>query len=545
MSTTVVGQRPAPHRPFRGLVQVGYTPSRATPPATPVDATTTREEALLATSVNGCITGVSHIKPFFLPPRGQGEGNHGSVEKGLGYGAFGVVWSVIDPRDGQKVALKRIPRVFHNPITAKRVHRELKMLSCLKHENIVNLIDVVKSESYLNFEEIYFLFELMQTDLHKIIVSPQPLSLDHVKIFVYQILRGLKYLHSARIIHRDIKPGNMLVNSNCLLKICDFGLARIDDPFGEAVLTQEVVTQYYRSPELLMEATRYSYAVDIWSVGCTFAELLGRRILFPARSPLEQLELIINLTGSPSPGDLESCHPDACCFVLSSRLRDPNLSILYALTPDVNELTVHLLGSMLKFNPRQRISATDALNHPFLEEARLRYHSCMCSCCHDVTLNSVNDDNVQTTAGFCCAPSSSASSSCASSSTPSSDSIQSINGKCLHRYEAKTAANAMPSGSGNSTFSSNATTTSGPTPRRRYFHDLDPICSILLPLDLDSGFRRLSDAKRVLWDGIQEYYRRDDRLTRVVLNRNAANYNSFINSSVAQAKEIPASHRWH
>ncbi|VDP27992.1 unnamed protein product [Schistosoma mattheei] len=446
MSTTVVGQRPAPHRPFRGLVQVGYTPSRATPPATPVDATTTREEALLATSVNGCITGVSHIKPFFLPPRGQGEGNHGSVEKGLGYGAFGVVWSVIDPRDGQKVALKRIPRVFHNPITAKRVHRELKMLSCLKHENI-----------------------------------------------------------------------------------CDFGLARIDDPFGEAVLTQEVVTQYYRSPELLMEATRYSYAVDIWS----------------ARSPLEQLELIINLTGSPSPGDLESCHPDACCFVLSSRLRDPNLSILYALTPDVNELTVHLLGSMLKFNPRQRISATDALNHPFLEEARLRYHSCMCSCCHDVTLNSVNDDNVQTTAGFCCAPSSSASSSCASSSTPSSDSIQSINGKCLHRYEAKTAANAMPSGSGNSTFSSNATTTSGPTPRRRYFHDLDPICSILLPLDLDSGFRRLSDAKRVLWDGIQEYYRRDDRLTRVVLNRNAANYNSFINSSVAQAKEIPASHRWH
>ncbi|CAH8539638.1 unnamed protein product [Heterobilharzia americana] len=535
MSTTVVGQRPAPHRPFRGLVQVGYTPSRATPPATPVD-TTTREEALLAISVNGCITGVSHIKPFFLPPRGQGEGSHGSVEKGLGYGAFGVVWSVIDPRDGQKVALKRIPRVFHNPITAKRVHRELKMLSCLKHENIVNLIDVVKSESYLNFEEIYFLFELMQTDLHKIIVSPQPLSLDHVKIFVYQILRGLKYLHSARIIHRDIKPGNMLVNSNCLLKICDFGLARIDDPFGEAHLTQEVVTQYYRSPELLMEATRYSYAVDIWSVGCTFAELLGRRILFPARSPLEQLELIINLTGSPSPGDLESCHPDACCFVLSSRLRDPNLSILYALTPDVNELTVHLLGSMLKFNPRQRISATDALNHPFLEEARLRYHSCMCSCCHDVSSSSGNEA-VQTS-GFCCAPSSSASSSCASSSTPSSDSMQSNNGKSSGRYEAKTAANAIPSGS-------NSTISSSGTARRRYFHDLDPICPILLPLDLDSGFRRLSDAKRVLWDGIQEYYRRDDRLTRVVLNRNAANYNNFINSSVAQAKEIPASHRWH
>ncbi|VDN15919.1 unnamed protein product [Dibothriocephalus latus] len=121
----------------------------------------------------------------------------------------------------------------------------------------------------------------MQTDLHKIIVSPQPLSSDHVKIFLYQILRGLRYLHSAGIVHRDIKPGNMLVNSNCLLKICDFGLARMDDPKNQAQLTQEVVTQYYRSPELLMEASRYSYGVDIWSVGCTFAELLSRRILFP------------------------------------------------------------------------------------------------------------------------------------------------------------------------------------------------------------------------------------------------------------------------
>ncbi|VDQ01303.1 unnamed protein product [Trichobilharzia regenti] len=151
MSTTVVGQRPAPHRPFRGLVQVGYTStggnntgttttSRGTPPTTPIiDVTTSREEALLAISVNGCITGVSHIKPFFLPPRGHGESGHSSVEKSLGYGAFGVVWSVIDPRDGQKVALKRIPRVFHNPITAKRVHRELKMLSCLKHENVSSL----------------------------------------------------------------------------------------------------------------------------------------------------------------------------------------------------------------------------------------------------------------------------------------------------------------------------------------------------------------------------------------------------------------------
>ena len=120
----------------------------------------------------------------------------------------------------------------------------------------------------------------MQSDLHKIIVSPQPLSIDHVKIFLYQILRGLKFLHSARIIHRDIKPGNLLVNSNCLLKICDFGLARVEPYSDSQMLTQEVVTQYYRAPELLMGANRYKYEIDLWSVGCIFAELLSRRILF-------------------------------------------------------------------------------------------------------------------------------------------------------------------------------------------------------------------------------------------------------------------------
>lgn len=104
----------------------------------------------------------------------------------------------------------------------------------------------------------YVLTELMQSDLHKIIVSPQPLSADHVKVFVYQILRGLKYLHSANVLHRDIKPGNLLVNSNCILKICDFGLARIWDRNDQQNMTHEVVTQYYRAPELLMGAKRYN-----------------------------------------------------------------------------------------------------------------------------------------------------------------------------------------------------------------------------------------------------------------------------------------------
>ncbi|CAB1348068.1 unnamed protein product [Coregonus sp. 'balchen'] len=140
----------------------------------------------------------------------------------------------------------------------------------------------------------YVVTELMQSDLHKIIVSPQPLSSDHVKVFLYQILRGLKYLHSAGILHRDIKPGNLLVNSNCVLKICDFGLARVEELDESRHMTQEVVTQYYRAPEILMGSHHYSNAIDIWSVGCIFAELLGRRILFQAQSPIQQVTNTVN-----------------------------------------------------------------------------------------------------------------------------------------------------------------------------------------------------------------------------------------------------------
>ena len=102
---------------------------------------------------------------------------------------------------------------------------------------------------------------------------------------------GLKYLHSAGIIHRDLKPGNLLVNSNCLLKICDFGFARAVEPDPTIPMTLEVVTQYYRAPELLAGCKHYDTAIDMWSVGCIFAELLGRRILFEASSPTAQVNM--------------------------------------------------------------------------------------------------------------------------------------------------------------------------------------------------------------------------------------------------------------
>nr|AFD29625.1 NLK-1 [Schmidtea mediterranea] len=346
-----------------------------------------QEEALLAVidEANGCYA------PILLNNKCE---DNTLWERPLGYGAFGVVWSVFDPRTRKKAALKRIPNIFHNTVTAKRLYRELFILSHIKHENIISLVDIVKSDhSFIN-DEIYILCDFMQTDLHKIIVSPQALSVDHVKIFLYQILRGVKYLHSAHIIHRDIKPGNMLVNSNCLLKICDFGLARIEDKRNISPLTQEVVTQYYRAPELLMESSYYAFAVDMWSIGCTFAELLCRRILFQAKGPLEQLDLILNIVGTPPLTDLCHAHPDARYYVLSKRKKKPNLGMIAKWSNNVTEEALRLLDSMLKFNPDHRISSEEALSHSYLDDARLRYHSCMCSCCHDHQDSSKPNDGI-------------------------------------------------------------------------------------------------------------------------------------------------------
>uniref|UniRef100_A0A8C3LMT3 Mitogen-activated protein kinase n=1 Tax=Chrysolophus pictus TaxID=9089 RepID=A0A8C3LMT3_CHRPC len=293
-------------------------------------------------------------------------------DRPIGYGAFGVVWSVTDPRDGKRVALKKMPNVFQNLVSCKRVFRELKMLCFFKHDNVLSALDILQPPHIDYFEEIYVVTELMQSDLHKIIVSPQPLSSDHVKVFLYQILRGLKYLHSAGILHRDIKPGNLLVNSNCVLKICDFGLARVEELDESRHMTQEVVTQYYRAPEILMGSRHYSNAIDIWSVGCIFAELLGRRILFQAQSPIQQLDLITDLLGTPS---LEAMRT-ACEGAKAHILRGPHKQVPVA----------PLLNSN---SQSKRISAKDALAHPYLDEGRLRYHTCMCKCCFSTSTGRV------------------------------------------------------------------------------------------------------------------------------------------------------------
>lgn len=272
----------------------------------------------------------------------------------------------MDRESGQKVAIKKVSRAFEDPIDAKRILREIKLMKNFSHENIIRILDIIPpSPTTEDFEDVYIVQDLMETDLHRIIYSKQALTIDHIQYFIYQILRGLKYIHSANVLHRDLKPSNLLLRSNCDLKICDFGLARIDDV---ADLTEYVVTRWYRAPEIMLACQEYTSAIDMWSVGCIFAELLARSPLFPGEDYIAQLRLICDKLGRPSERDLD--------FVTSERARKFMLSLPDKPAVPLAELfpahrnekeALDLLRKMLEIHPRKRISLEKALEHPFLE----------------------------------------------------------------------------------------------------------------------------------------------------------------------------------
>ena len=230
-----------------------------------------------------------------------------SMIRTIGSGAYGVVISALDAKANQNVAIKMVPKAFSDEIDAKRILREIKLLKHFRHENIVSLIDMMPPNVQFleDFNDVYLVTDLMETDLHRIIYSKQKLSIDHAQYFIYQVLRGLKYIHSCRVLHRDLKPSNLLVNSNCDLKICDFGLARgilrdPNDPINSGtsgsdstsdplLLTEYVVTRWYRAPEIMLACHEYSYQVDMWSVGCIFAELILRKPYFPGDDYIDQV----------------------------------------------------------------------------------------------------------------------------------------------------------------------------------------------------------------------------------------------------------------
>ena len=231
-----------------------------------------------------------------------------SYIKPIGQGAYGVVIAANDAKTGEPVAIKKINGVFRNVIDGKRILREVKLLGFLKHKNISNIVDLMRPPPRAGaadkYDEIYIVLDLMDTDLHRVIYSSQALSDAHVQYLLFQMLSAIYYLQTANVIHRDLKPSNVLVNSKCELRVCDFGLARGLEDGEEANLTEYVVTRWYRAPELLLSSKHYTSAIDMWSVGCIFAELLGRRPLFAGDDYLHQLQLVCEVLGTPTDEDM-------------------------------------------------------------------------------------------------------------------------------------------------------------------------------------------------------------------------------------------------
>eukprot|EP01018_Ginkgo_biloba_P024633 Gb_26499 [translate_table: standard] len=281
----------------------------------------------------------------------------------IGKGAYGIVCSALNSETNEHVAIKKIANAFDNRIDAKRTLREIKLLRHMDHENVVAIRDIIPPPRREAFDDVYIASELMDTDLHQIIRSNQGLSEEHCQYFLYQILRGLKYIHSANVLHRDLKPSNLLLNANCDLKICDFGLARITSETD--FMTEYVVTRWYRAPELLLNSTDYTAAIDVWSVGCIFMELMNRQPLFPGRDHVHQLRLLTELIGTPTEADLGFVRSDNAKRFIRQLPRYPRQSFAQKF-PHIHPSAIDLCERMLTFDPTQRITVEEALSHPYL-----------------------------------------------------------------------------------------------------------------------------------------------------------------------------------
>ncbi|XP_063548275.1 mitogen-activated protein kinase p38b-like isoform X2 [Cydia strobilella] len=281
----------------------------------------------------------------------------------VGSGAYGQVCSAIDTLHNMKVAIKKLARPFQSAVHAKRTYRELRMLKHMNHENVIGLLDVFSPEKTLEeFQQVYLVTHLMGADLNNI-VRTQKLSDDHVQFLVYQILRGLKYIHSAGIIHRDLKPSNIAVNEDCELKILDFGLARPT----EIEMTGYVATRWYRAPEIMLNWMHYNQTVDIWSVGCIMAELLTGRTLFPGSDHIHQLNLIMEVLGTPAQEFMQKISSESARNYIQSlpALARRDFREVFR---GANPLAINLLELMLELDADKRITAEQALAHKYLEQ---------------------------------------------------------------------------------------------------------------------------------------------------------------------------------
>ncbi|EIM21598.1 Pkinase-domain-containing protein [Wallemia mellicola] len=288
--------------------------------------------------------------------------------KVVGNGSFGIVFSakLISPRE-EEIAVKKV-------LQDKRFkNRELQIMRIVNHPNVVNLKAFFYSsgdkpgrdEVYLNLV-LEFVPETVYRASRHYAKLKQTMPMIHVKLYMYQLLRSLAYIHSSGICHRDIKPQNLLLNmSTAELKLCDFGSAKILVP-GEPNVSY-ICSRYYRAPELIFGATNYTTAIDIWSTGCVMAELMLGQPLFPGESGIDQLVEIIKVLGTPTKDQIKTMNPNYMEHKFPQIKPHPFTKVFRPRTP---QDSIDLITNLLQYTPEQRLTAIDAMCHPFFDELR-------------------------------------------------------------------------------------------------------------------------------------------------------------------------------
>ncbi|KAK8396499.1 hypothetical protein O3P69_005503 [Scylla paramamosain] len=297
------------------------------------------------------------------------------IRRRIGKGAYGIVWKAIDRRTGDVVAVKKIFDAFRNETDAQRTFREIVfLLEFSSHPNIIRLLNVLRAD---NNKDIYLVFQFMETDLHNVIKKGNVLEDIHRRYIMYQLFRAARYLHSGSVIHRDLKPSNLLVDSDCRVKVADFGLARSVEPCahvepqGDPTLTNYVATRWYRAPEILLNSKRYTLGVDMWSLGCILGEMLLGKPMFPGSSTIDQIERIMAVIPPPNRDDLHQVSSQYASSLLnkphSTRTPKTLRDLLVGAPPDA----IDLLEKLMVFNPDKRLTAEQALRHPYVA----RFHN--------------------------------------------------------------------------------------------------------------------------------------------------------------------------
>ena len=281
----------------------------------------------------------------------------------LGEGTYGVVYRAKDQKGQEIYALKKIRLQVEEEGIPSTAIREISLLKELNHINIVKLYEVLHTPKKLTL-----VFEYVERDLKKVIdEAKEGLEMKLVKSFLYQLLTGVDYIHKKKVLHRDLKPQNLLISKDNIMKIGDFGLAR---GYGIPVknYTNEVVTLWYRPPDVLLGNKNYGTTVDMWSIGCIFAEMVSGKPLFTGKSDVDQLKKIFKIMGTPNENHANSLRDLPEWSNNESNFENYPEQDIKGFVSRLDSEGVDLLQKFIQLEPEKRISAEEALKHPFFDD---------------------------------------------------------------------------------------------------------------------------------------------------------------------------------